>query len=478
MMLVLLTATLTAALTARATSSPPLQAPLASCKVFNDTDFNGHDLKAAHGVAGPDACCGVCQSTAGCGFWTYMPGGNVCYMKTSDAGRRPSPSGHGTYVSGCKDSSCAPAPPAPPAPPPPPPFAPGGPPPPHGGGTCASEWDCSLGGLCSAGKCVCDAQYTGEHCAVLRLRRAKLDNGMQMNGTHTWGGHALKDKTSGKWVGFFSYMAGLCDLGTWGSNSMIVSAVSDLPDGPYSQKPTPVVGPWSHNAMISQHPNGSYVLFHIGSGKLKSTPFKPCSAETDPFYPFPAEDPEPPLATTHISESLHGPWRAAPGVPALNNPCPFFFENGTTLIFDRTSVVVGQSLDGPWDSQHRPTVAVNGSMHPEDPGVYRDQRGNFHMLFNANSGHSNCRAGTPCGGHAWSHDGLTWSAPYWPAFGTITHYVDNTTAQWNYVERPQIAQMTDGTPLTFFAGHGYGGIHTLAFMFCQSGDTDCVTTVQ
>jgi len=69
---------------------------------------------------------------------------------------------------------------------------------------------------------------------------------------------------------------------------------------------------------------------------------------------------------------------------------------------------------------------------------------------------------------------------YWPAFGTITHYVDRTSTKWDFVERPQVAQMVDGTPLTFFAGHGYGGIHTLAIMFCQANDTDadCVTTVQ
>lgn len=111
-------------------------------------------------------------------------------------------------------------------------------------------------------------------------------------------------------------------------------------------------------------------------------------------------------------------------------------------------------------------------------GVYRDQRGHFHMLFNANSGHSNCRAGIPCGGHAWSMDGLSWSLPYWPAFGTITHYQDNTSAHWDYVERPQVSQEPNGTPLAFFAGHGYSDIHTLAYMFCQAGDKDCVTTVQ
>ena len=109
----------------------------------------------------------------------------------------------------------------------------------------------------------------------------------------------------------------------------------------------------------------------------------------------------------------------------------------------------------------RTTIPVTGSMHPEDPGVWRDNKGRFHvvnqpdsarksltflqydfveyheqassvliliknflsqMLFNANSGHSHCKAGVPCGGHAWSKDGLSWSEPHIPAFGTLIHF--------------------------------------------------------
>ena len=69
------------------------------------------------------------------------------------------------------------------------------------------------------------------------------------------------------------------------------------------------------------------------------------------------------------------PWRAAPNVPAVNNPCPFYFDNGTTLIFGRTSVMWAPSVDyaGTWNT--KASVSVNGTMRPEDPGVWRDQRG-------------------------------------------------------------------------------------------------------
>jgi len=309
---------------------------------------------------------------------------------------------------------------------------------------------------------------------VLRLRKAKVDNGLQQNSTatHTWGGHAMKDASSGKWVGFFSYMAAGCGLSNWQSNSMIISAVADAPDGPYTKQIKPVTPPWTHNAMISRHPNGSYFLFHIGSGTPKAA-LKNCSQEPDPFFPF---SPQPAPATTHVAESLHGPWRPAPGVPGVNNPAPYFFENGTTLLFDRTSVRWAPAIDGDYANK-RTTVAQNGSMHPEDPGVWRDHRG-FHMLFNANSGHSHCASGVPCGGHAWSKDGLEWSAPLIPSFGTIVHYDDGSTVTWDYVERPQIAQEDDGTPLTLFLGQSYKSSHTLAVNFCQKGDTDCVTTIQ
>ena len=167
----------------------------------------------------------------------------------------------------------------------------------------------------------------------------------------------------------------------------------------------------------------------------------------------------------------------------------YLFTAGTTAIYDRLSVTWSDSIDGPWDKAAKGTrtyisegAGSGGTpgFSPEDPFVWRDDKGRFHMLINSNSGHSNCAAKVPCGGHLWSEDGLEWSKPHTPAFGTIVHQSDGTTSVYDYCERPQIAQKPDGTPLTFYFGHGYSNVENVALMFCQDGDTDedCVTTVQ
>jgi hypothetical protein len=312
-----------------------------------------------------------------------------------------------------------------------------------------------------------------------------MNNGMGINGsipntTHHWGGHAMQDPKTKKWVGFFSYFAQYCDLNGWQSQSMIISAVSDAPDGPFDQQRTPVVGVWSHNAMISQHPNGTYYLFHIGDGNPVAghPPVNCAPGKPDPVFPFH----EPPNATLHASESLYGPWRPVYDVISLNNPAVYFWENGSTAMYDRSRVRWAPGFDNFQNSTFKQAKVMGRttSINPEDPFVWKDKKGRFHMLINANSGHWVCKAGIPCGGHLWSLDGIHWSEPYYPAFGPIIHMEDGTTRVYDYVERAQIAQHPDGTPLTLYVGHGYGHSENSAIMFCQDGDADadCVTMIQ
>ena len=85
-----------------ATPSPPPK----TCTVWPNTDLNGHDLQRANGTWSTGDCCAACSKTAGCKFWTFMgiaeKGGlnDYCFLKTSDAGRRGTPSAVKSCTSG------------------------------------------------------------------------------------------------------------------------------------------------------------------------------------------------------------------------------------------------------------------------------------------------------------------------------------------------------------------------------------------
>ena len=44
----------------------------------------------------------------------------------------------------------------------------------HGGAPCATEEECSLGGVCTGSRCSCDVWFTGSNCSLLNLQPAKV----------------------------------------------------------------------------------------------------------------------------------------------------------------------------------------------------------------------------------------------------------------------------------------------------------------
>jgi hypothetical protein len=276
-----------------------------SCKVLPDTDYNGHDLHQASATS-VAACCSACGAERFCGFWTFMPRAShtraTCYLKTSNAGQRPSPrSGKAAYTSGCKNETCAPAPPAPPPSPHPHPHEGGGfGCDPHGGErgvcvnggvgsfptaacgdgcanasssfACATDWDCSLAGACTAGKCQCDAWASGSDCSYLNFQpmdRAAL--GYIDPTWSSWGGNAIlgKDKMYHLFMAEIG-PAGRKGLGGWTANSQVAHAVSATPGGPYKRKAL-VAPPEHHNPTVKVSPvDGSWNLYSIdrGSGPI------------------------------------------------------------------------------------------------------------------------------------------------------------------------------------------------------------------
>ena len=162
---------------------------------------------------------------------------------------------------------------------------------PHGGDACATEFDCALGGNCTAGRCACDPWFTGGNCTLLNLQRARPGNGFDLTGLKTgsdtfhgshwrgwssWGGHAVFDSTNNShpWVGVFSLMARGCGLHAYHSNSESVVATAQQVDGPYvlqepdnPDSPANIAVPApSHCTQLKRHPSGQYHLWHIFPG--------------------------------------------------------------------------------------------------------------------------------------------------------------------------------------------------------------------
>jgi hypothetical protein len=420
----------------------------------------------------------------------------------------------------------------------------------QGGAPCESALDCSLGGECgAAATCVCDAWWTGARCDLLNLAPPVTpEDGLQLPGYFSWGGHALSDGASPPtYHGFFSFMCRHATLAEWTTKSSIWRATSPTPQGPFALAEM-VAQPWSHNAMISETGDAAFpfALYQIGDAVTDPSEWEPCynaseASAAQPSIAVPsAAQPGVALSSAALSAavrgrsghgghsdrdgvadansvyvrtapSLLGPWTPLGGendtaVPfvfpaggwstAVNggNPAPFFLQNGTVLMYYSANpcppgwgnispgnncigVAVGTSWRGPFTATPLPVT------HPEseDAFVFRDPRGAFHLLTNVNNDHARCAQGVPCGGHAWSLDGLTFSNLTIGAFGPVITFANGTVWRTAYVERPQVLQAADGTPVAFYVGMGrsaYEDSCSWAQLFCVAGQKGCGPTIE
>lgn len=390
---------------------------------------------------------------------------------------------------------------------------------PFGGGPCDSDWDCSLGGVCTSSKCVCDVWWTGPQCTFLNLQPAESlsSQGLQVPNYFSWGGHPVQD-ANGEYHLFASFMCDHASLDQWTTKSSVAHATSAKPEGPFVFPPgldkQLVVPPWSHGAYIVRDPpTQKYLLWHLGDGRIDPKTFSPCynSSQSSVDGTFPdvhireTDAAVPPRSTlapgqrqafVEVADSVLGPWTSfnnntgvtvsfPPGswTNSIDNPAPYIFENGTTLLFFRSETCpknwgalapacIGVARADTWQGPYT-SLFTEPITHPEgeDPAVFQDPRGNFHMLTNVNTYHARCGAGVPCGGHAWSLDGLTWSNQSVGAFGPVIRFTNGSYFHGAYAERPQVFQAADRTPIAFYMGFGrksYSDCANWAQLFCTS----------
>jgi hypothetical protein len=110
-------------------------------------------------------------------------------------------------------------------------------------------------------------------------------------------------------------------------------------------------------------------------------------------------------------------------------------------------------------------------------------KGHFHLLTNVNNGHARCDQSVPCGGHAWSLDGLNWSNLTIGSHGPNYNLANGSVWPNAYVERPQVVQDNAGNPVALFLGmsklDGYADSVSWSSRFCAPGQpqSDCGPTI-
>jgi len=304
----------------------------------------------------------------------------------------------------------------------------------------------------------------------------------------TWGGSIIKGY-DGYYHMYVSQMLYMCGLNEWATNSIIVHTKSKLVEGPYYYVED-ILGAWSHNPQPHKSPDGTQVIYHIGNGK--TAPWGPpqnCSnidasvskgKNKKRPNPIDGDFERPPKPNEVPVNFLYGPgpvgpWKSFPekDEDPCDNPTVYFFPNGSLILLYRMDIwanstpiseihmATADSWMGPYKTQS--PINTGGPIFQrqgEDPFIFRDKRGNFHLLFH------DMQDGYPVqtswsGSHGFSRDGLHWTWTPSPAYTSIVEYETGWVARYARRERPQLIfeegrmflsngiQVTDSDDMTF-----------------------------
>jgi hypothetical protein len=148
--------------------------------------------------------------------------------------------------------------------------------------------------------------------------------------------------------------------------------------------------------------------------------------------------------TVWVADSPYDPFDKQQGKYPGGNPAPIFHKGAWYLTNQRTSqVFTTPKLGDPWTVFANITTPTPGGMfHKEDPYMWIDKRGNWHIVNHAFDllEHAQCGS-SRVSVHNFSPDGQTWhlftdvaQQPY----GHTVRYEDGTSHTYTTLERPNI----------------------------------------
>eukprot|EP01079_Euglenida_sp_SAG-EU17-18_P010988 gene10988-1995_t len=200
------------------------------------------------------------------------------------------------------------------------------------------------------------------------------------------------------------------------------------------------------------------------------------------------------------AKSLGGPWKVRPALhprkgewdDSLENPAPWVLPNGTVVLVYRGGnyrslgnrqptfyAAIGVAAAPRWDQPFRrltdqpvldlaldaqrisvgtdPEGSIWACVHgpgfvsQEDPFLWQDTRGAYHLLMHTMHAPFDYPLPDACGGHAFSTDLLTWNVSQRPAYNSTVHWTDLTSTRFARRERPQML-LRDGYPVALYNG--------------------------
>lgn len=276
-----------------------------------------------------------------------------------------------------------------------------------------------------------------------------------------------------------------CGLDYWSPMSRIIRAESKSgPAGPY-QFISEIVSTFAHNPQVVwSEKDQLYLMYHIGC----SHPVKPTGCE-DPSLT--CDDGnylngESGISVKSAKSLTDAQWVDHGIVFGANkngtwdtdttNPSPFALDDGTIVLAYRgcpfncggdelINLAFASNFSGPYTRMQADPLFDEGN---EDPFIWRDTRGHWHMLLHsleANGGFG----GPMIGRHAFSRTGKTWTFNNQTeslTFNTTVQFDDGSVVVFGRRERPQLHFNEHGVPTHLVNGVQEQG-SSMSYTFIQ-----------
>lgn len=310
------------------------------------------------------------------------------------------------------------------------------------------------------------------------LLPAPVTGGFRSDDAWVWCGSVIKGEDDRYHMFASSWAKTVPFAPNWLTNSVVVHAVSNNPEGPYAYENDvlPPRGKQHWDGMMTHNPTihrygDSYLLFYTGTTYQADRPItESASAELR------LEARRNQRIGVAMAFSPNGPW-IRPDRPCLDvrkghwdsfmttNPAPCVLPTGEIhLLYKSASsdtapiqygVAMAKAPEGPYTriGPDAPITFGDESVPYEDAYIWYGD-GGFQMIFNDMTGR--LTGEDHAGAHAVSEDGIHWQLSARPkAYSRKVRWADGTTTVQGSFERPQLL-IHDGTPTHLFAATADG----------------------